>query len=281
MHLIETRDLCYSYNTTPALWHVNFRAERKQKIAVIGANGAGKSTLFQHFCGILNPTSGEILIKGEHITKKNLKEVRKTVGVVFQNSDDQIFSVTVEQDIAFGPTNLGLDAKTVKHRVSHAMDLLSISHLASRPPHQLSGGEKKRVAIAGVLAMEPSVLVLDEATAGLDSRGVRDLMAFLQRLPEELGITVIFATHHTDLVIELADIVYVLDKGEIAAVGTVCEIFSQFELLDRLDIDLPSIPLLHKKLQERGVVIPMAYHVDESLALLIQWNQMEQGRQQL
>ena len=278
MHLIEIRDLCYSYKTTPALWHVNFRADRKQKIAVIGANGAGKSTLFKHFCGILHPTSGEILIQGECITKKNLKEVRKTVGVVFQNSDDQIFSVTVEQDIAFGPTNLGLDTETVKHRVSHVMDLLSISHLASRPPHQLSGGEKKRVAIAGVLAMEPSVLVLDEATAGLDSRGVQDLMAFLQRLPEELGMTVIFATHHTDLVIELADMVYVLDKGRVAAVGSVAEIFSQFELLDRLGIDLPSIPLLHKKLQERGVPIPMAYRVDESLDLLTQWSHQKRGQ---
>ena len=280
MHLIETRDLCYSYKTTPALLNVNFRAERKQKIAVIGANGAGKSTLFKHFCGILHPTSGEILVRGEHITKKNLKEVRKTVGVVFQNSDDQIFSVTVEQDVAFGPTNLGLDAQTVKHRVSHALDLLSISHLASRPPHQLSGGEKKRVAIAGVLAMEPSVLVLDEATAGLDSKGVRDMMVFLQHLSEELGMTVIFATHHTDLIIEFADIVYVLDKGTVAAVGTVAEIFSQFELLDRLGIDLPSIPSLHKKLRERGVVIPMAYRVDESLDLLIQWNNPEQGRQE-
>ncbi|MDR2854640.1 MAG: ATP-binding cassette domain-containing protein [Methanomicrobiales archaeon] len=281
MHLIETRYLCYSYKTTPALWHVNFTAERKQKIAVIGANGAGKSTLFKHFCGILHPSSGEIRIRGELVTKKNLKEVRKTVGVVFQNPDDQIFSVTVEQDIAFGPTNLGLDTETVKHRVSHAMDLLSVSHLASRPPHQLSGGEKKRVAIAGVLAMEPSVLVLDEATAGLDPKGVRDLMAFLQRLPEEFGMTVIFATHHTDLVIELADIVYVLDNGTVAAVGSVTEIFSQFELLDRLGIDLPSIPLLHKRLQERGVPIPMAYSVDESLALLTQWNHQGGGQQEL
>ena len=281
MHLIETRDLCYSYQTTPALLNVNFIAERKQKIAIIGENGAGKSTLFKQFCGILYPTSGEVLVRGECITKKNLKEVRKTVGVVFQNVDDQIFSVTVEQDIAFGPTNLGLDAETVKHRVSDAMDLLSISHLASRPPHQLSGGEKKRVAIAGVLAMEPSVLVLDEATAGLDSRGVRDLVAFLQRLPEELGMTVIFATHHIDLVVELADIVYVLDKGTVAAVGSVAEIFSQFELLDRLGIDLPSIPLLHKKLQESGVVIPMAYCVGESLDLLIQWSHLKRGQQEL
>lgn len=268
MHLIETRDLCYSYKTAPALKHVNFVAERKQKIAIIGENGAGKSTLFKHFCGILYPTSGEILIKGEPITKKNLKEVRKTVGVVFQNSDDQIFSVTVEQDIAFGPTNLGLDEDTIKHRVTEVMELLSITHLASRPPHQLSGGEKKRVAIAGVLAMEPSVLVLDEATAGLDPKGVRDLMTFLQRLPEELGMTVIFATHHTDLVIELADIVYVMDKGAVVAASSVDEIFSQFELLDRLGFDLPAIPLLHKKLQERGIPVPLAYHVDESLDVL-------------
>ena len=270
MQLIETRDLCYSYKTTPALEHVNFIAKEKQKVAVIGANGAGKSTLFKHFCGILRQNSGEILVQGTPITTKNLKEVRKTIGVVFQNSDDQIFSVTVEQDIAFGPTNLGLDKETIEHRVSEVMDLLSISHLASRPPHQLSGGEKKRVAIAGVLAMEPSVLVLDEATAGLDPKGVRDLMAFLKRLPEELGMTVIFATHHMDLVMDLADIVYVMDKGKIAAVGSVAEIFSQFELLHNLHIELPPIPFLHKKLQERGISVPMAYSVDESLDLLTQ-----------
>ena len=169
MHLIETRDLCYVYpGKVTALDHINFIAPRNARIAVIGSNGAGKSTLFKHFNGIFKPTSGSVLVRGEPITKQNTKEIRKFVGIVFQNPDDQIFSPTVEQDVAFGPTNLGLDPETIHHRVHEALKVVGIEHLATRVPHHLSGGEKKRVAIAGVIAMEPEVLVLDEPTAGLD-----------------------------------------------------------------------------------------------------------------
>ena len=155
MHLIETRDLTHIYHGGGrALESVNFIAERESRIAVIGPNGAGKSTLFKHFNGILKPTSGEVLVRGEPITKENLREVRKFVGIVFQNPDDQIFSPTVEQDVAFGPTNLGLDETTVAHRVEVALHLLGIEELRDRVPHHLSGGEKKRVAIAGILAMK-------------------------------------------------------------------------------------------------------------------------------
>jgi cobalt/nickel transport system ATP-binding protein len=265
MHLIETRELTHTYNKTiDALNSVNFIAGRKQRIAIIGANGAGKSTLFKHFNGILKPTSGEILIRGEPITKSNIKEVRKFVGIVFQNSDDQVFSPTVEQDVAFGPTNLGLDEQTIAHRVSEALKLLDIEDLRDRPPHHLSGGEKKRVAIAGVLAMEPQVLVLDEPTAGLDPRGVTDLTAFVNRLPEEYGMTVIFSTHHVDLVSEIADYIYVMDRGQIVAKGTVEEIFMQQDLLSGLRLDVPLLPKLIKTLRERGIDIDMAYNYDDS-----------------
>ena len=196
MHLIETRNLTHVYRgDIPALGGVDFIAERKSRIAVIGPNGAGKSTLFKHLNGILKPTSGEVLVRGEPITRENIREVRKFVGIVFQNPDDQIFSPTVEQDVAFGPTNLGLDEATVAHRVGEALSLLGIEDLRERVPHHLSGGEKKRVAIAGILAMEPQVVVLDEPTAGLDPRGVADLVAFVNHLPEEYGMTVIFSTH--------------------------------------------------------------------------------------
>ena len=222
MHLIETRDLTHIYHGgVRALESVNFIAERKSRIAVIGPNGAGKSTLFKHFNGILKPTSGEVLVRGEPITKENLREVRKFVGIVFQNPDDQIFSPTVEQDVAFGPTNLGLDETTVAHRVEEALHLLGIEELRDRVPHHLSGGEKKRVAIAGILAMEPQVLVLDEPTAGLDPQGVSDLVEFINRLPNEYGMTVVFSTHHLDLVAEMADFVYVMDKGSVVGSGTV------------------------------------------------------------
>ena len=265
MHLIETRDLTHCYNDSiEALKGVNFIAGRKQRIALIGANGAGKSTLFKHFNGILKPTSGEVLVRGEQITKSNLKDIRKFVGIVFQNSDDQVFSPTVEQDIAFGPTNMGLDAATIEHRVSEVSRLLDIEYLRDRPPHHLSGGEKKRVAIAGVLAMEPQVLVLDEPTAGLDPKGVRDLTSFVNRLPEDYGMTVIFSTHQTELVTEIADYIYVMDRGRIAAQGTIDEIFVQQDLLTSLRLEVPILPRLIKSLQDKGIDIEMAFDCESA-----------------
>lgn len=264
MHILETRNLTFAYpGRPPALKGVNFRAGRKERIAVIGANGAGKSTLFKHLNGILKPTSGEVLVHGEPVTKANLREVRKTIGIVFQNPDDQVFSPTVEQDIAFGPTNLGLDEETVHHRVESAMRLLTLEDLRTRPPHQLSGGEKKRVAIAGILAMEPQVLVLDEPTAGLDPRGVADLIGFVNTLPERFGMTVIFSTHHLDLIPELADYVYVMDRGEIAAQGTVPAIFSQPDLLAHTRLDLPVLQRLMRSLREAGVPLGEGYTYEE------------------
>lgn len=265
MHLLEARDLTHIYRgDVHALEGVSFVAERKSRIAVIGPNGAGKSTLFKHFNGILKPTSGEVLIKGEPITKENVREVRKFVGIVFQNPDDQIFSPTVEQDVAFGPINLGLDETTVAHRVEEALHLLGIEGLRERVPHHLSGGEKKRVAIAGILAMEPQVLVLDEPTAGLDPRGVADLVRFVNRLPEEYGMTVVFSTHHLDLVAEMADYIYVMDKGMIVGSGTVGEVFTRPELLTQTRLDVPPIPKLIRSLRENGVAIDMAYTYEDA-----------------
>lgn len=260
MHLIETRDLNYVYpGNVTALDHINFIAPRNARIAVIGSNGAGKSTLFKHFNGIFKPTSGSVLIRGEPITKQNQKEIRKFVGIVFQNPDDQIFSPTVEQDVAFGPTNLGLDAETIEHRVHEALRIVGIEHLAHRVPHHLSGGEKKRVAIAGVIAMEPEVLVLDEPTAGLDPRGVADLSTFINSLSAKYGMTVIFSTHDVALVPEVADYIYVMDHGRIVATGTPHEIFVQPDMLRSVRLDVPMLPRLLKSLQDHGVDVSMAY----------------------
>ncbi len=270
MHLIETRELCYVYpGNVTALDHINFIAPRNARIAVIGSNGAGKSTLFKHFNGIFTPTSGSILVRGEPITRQNSREIRKFVGIVFQNPDDQIFSPTVEQDIAFGPTNLGLDAETIHHRVHEALRVVGIEHLASRVPHHLSGGEKKRVAIAGVIAMEPEVLVLDEPNAGLDPRGVADLNRFINSLSEKYGMTVIFSTHDVALVPEVADFIYVMDKGCIVASGTVDEIFVQPEMLKSVRLDVPVLPKLLNSLKENGVEVSMAYtYADTEESLL-------------
>jgi cobalt/nickel transport system ATP-binding protein len=264
MHLIETRDLCYTYRGgVSALHNVNFIAPRKARIAVIGSNGAGKSTLFKHFNGIFKPTSGSVLVQGEPITKENIHNIRKFVGIVFQNPDDQIFSPTVGQDVAFGPTNLGLDEKTVQHRVEEALRIVGIEHLAERVPHHLSGGEKKRVAIAGVVAMEPQVLVLDEPTAGLDPQGVHDFNDFCNSLSSKYGLTVIFSTHDVSLVPEIADYVYVMNKGSIVAAGTIEEIFVQMEMLQSVRLDVPVLPKLIRSLQTHGVDINMGYTYEE------------------
>jgi cobalt/nickel transport system ATP-binding protein len=270
MHLIETRDLTYVYpGNVKGLDRVNFIAPRNARIAVIGANGAGKSTLFKHFNGIFRPTSGSVLIHGEPITRENLREVRKFVGVVFQNPDDQIISPTVEQDVAFGPTNLGLDEDIVRHRVTEALAVVGIEHLRERVPHHLSGGEKKRVAIAGVIAMEPQVLVLDEPTAGLDPQGVRDLVDFINSLSRTYGMTVIFSTHDVSLVPEVADYIYVMHKGQIAAQGTTEEIFLRDDLLSSVRLDVPVLPKLIRSLREKGVEVSMAYTYAEAERALL------------
>ena len=265
MHLIETRDLTYVYpGKVTGLEGVNFIAGRNSRIAVIGANGAGKSTLFKHFNGIFRASSGTVLIHGEPVTNANIREVRKFVGLVFQNADDQIFSPTVEQDVAFGPLNLGLDPETVHHRVDEALAMVGIEHLRERVPHHLSGGEKKRVAIAGVIAMEPQVLVLDEPTAGLDPQGIKDLIAVVDTLAERYGITVIFSTHEVSLVPEVADQLYVMHKGKIVAQGTVNEVFCDPDLLTSVRLDVPVIPKLIRSLQDEGIPLSMAYSLDEA-----------------
>ncbi len=270
MHLIETRDLTYTYpGKVTALHGINFCAPRNSRIAVIGSNGAGKSTLFKCFNGIFRPSSGSVLIRGEPITKANIREVRKFVGIVFQNADDQIFSPTVEQDVAFGPTNLGLDEETIHHRVEEALKLVGIEDLAHRVPHHLSGGEKKRVAIAGIIAMEPEVLVLDEPTAGLDPQGVHDLIAFINSLSRQYGMTVIFSTHDVSLVCEVADYIYVMNKGRFVAEGKIDEIFMQPELLKSVRLDVPVLPKMLGSLRKSGVPVPMAYNYEDAKRALI------------
>ncbi len=270
MHLIETRDLVYTYpGNVTALHSLNFVAPRNARIAVIGSNGAGKSTLFRCFNGIFRPTSGEVLIRGEPVTNHNIREVRKFVGIVFQNADDQIFSPTVEQDVAFGPTNLGLDEETIHHRVHEALKIVGIEDLAHRVPHHLSGGEKKRVAIAGIIAMEPEVLVLDEPTAGLDPKGVHDLVEFINSLSEKFWMTVIFSTHDVSMVPEVADYIYVMHKGRFVAKGSVEEIFLQPDLLRSVRLDVPVLPKLISSLNAQGVPVPMAYKFEDAERALV------------
>jgi cobalt/nickel transport system ATP-binding protein len=264
MNILETQAIKYKYRGgIIALHDVSVQVPRNGCVALLGSNGAGKSTLMKHFNGILTPVSGTVLVDGEVVTKENLRTVRQKIGMVFQNPDDQIFAPTVREDIAFGPTNLGLPHDIIEQRVQQSLDLLEITGLADRPPHQLSGGEKKRVAIAGILAMDPEILVLDEPTSGLDPAGIRELVHLLRRLVHTKKISLMFSTHHVDLVPELAKYVYVMHAGRVIGEGTIEEIFENISLLDQARLDVPILTRLVTSLQSRGVSIRTGYRFED------------------
>lgn len=253
--IIELKDISYFYasSKTKALDSVSLKIYPGEKIAILGANGAGKSTLFRHLNGILRPSSGQVLINGQEITRKNIKQVRQTVGMVFQNPDDQILAPTVEQDVAFGPMNMGLPEEEVERRVAEALELVHMSGFEERSPHHLSGGQKKLVAIAGILAMRPKVVVLDEPTAGLDPLTASQVINMIEEMNLQLGITVILSTHDVDIVPSFAERVYVIHDGRIGAEGTPEEIFSKCDLLRNAHLRMPRIAEVFRLLQESGV----------------------------
>ena len=235
-HIVEVKGLKHVYpDGTAALRNVSFRITHGESVAIIGANGAGKSTLLLHLNGCLAPTSGEIRIGDFPLTKATLPEIRRTVGMVFQDPDDQLFMPTVYDDVAFGPFNLGLPSEEVKQRVMAALDEVGAAHLVDKPPYHLSGGEKKRVAIATVLSMSPEILVMDEPTSGLDPCARRQLMALLK----EFGHTKIFTSHDLDMVLELCDRTIVLHEGEIRADGRTTDIFTDDQLLADCRLEKP------------------------------------------
>ena len=252
MSMLEVKDLKYSYNNDyQALKGVSLKVERGEMIALLGKNGAGKSTLFLHLNGIYQPDEGKVFIDGEELKydKKSLLKFRQKVGIVFQNPDDQIFAPTVEEDVAFGPLNLGLSMEEVQDRVTEALERVGMSGFEKTAPHHLSGGQKKRVAIAGILAMKPEIMVLDEPTAGLDPQGVEDLSKLLDELNEE-GITIIISTHEVDLVPNYANRVFVLVDGLLIGEGTPKEIFAQPEILEKANLKVPIVTDLFQQLEE-------------------------------
>jgi cobalt/nickel transport system ATP-binding protein len=254
VNMLEVKDLKYSYNSDyQALKGVSLKVERGEMIALLGKNGAGKSTLFLNLNGIYKPDSGKVFIDGEELKydKKSLLKFRQKVGIVFQNPDDQIFAPTVEEDVAFGPLNLGLAMEDVQDRVEEALARVGMTGYEKTAPHHLSGGQKKRVAIAGILAMKPEIMVLDEPTAGLDPQGVVDLSKLLNELNDE-GITIIISTHEVDLVPDYADRVFVLVDGLLIGEGTPKEIFAQPEILEQANLKVPIVTELFQKLEEEG-----------------------------
>ena len=235
-HLVEAENLRHVYpDGTVALRDISFRITHGESVAVIGANGAGKSTLLLHLNGYLAPTSGMVRVGDLSFTKKTLPEIRRRVGMVFQDPDDQLFMPTVYEDVAFGPVNLGLSAGEVEARVREALERVGAAHLRERPPYRLSGGEKKRVAIATVLSMAPDILVMDEPTNGLDPLARRRLIGLLA----DFRHTKIFTSHDLDMVLEPCGRTIVLHDGEVRADGPTREIFRNDALLAGCSLERP------------------------------------------
>ena len=235
-HLVEVKDLHYRYpDGTSALRGVSFRITHGEAVAIIGANGAGKSTLLLQLNGCLLPQAGTVRIGDLPLNRKTLPHVRRTVGMVFQDPDDQLFMPLVHDDVAFGPLNLGLPAEEVEERVESALATVGASHLKDRPPYRLSGGEKRAVAIASVLSMSPSILVMDEPTAALDPKTRRHLIQLLKTFNH----TLIIATHDLDLVLDLCSRAIVFKEGLIVADGPTLEILQNQELLNSSSLEKP------------------------------------------
>ena len=256
MNVIETQDIVYEYpDGTKALENVNFKVDEGKIVALLGPNGAGKSTLFLHFNGILKPSSGKILFNGSPVdyNKKNLMKLRQNVGIVFQNPDDQLFAPTVMEDVAFGPMNMGLSREEVEKRVKDALKRVGMDGFEKKPPHHLSGGQKKRVTIAGILAMDPKIMVLDEPTSGLDPRGASQIMRLLYELNKD-GMTIIISTHDVDLVPLYASTVYIISHGNIIKEGNPQTVFSDVETIRTANLRLPRIAHLMEILNKEDHV---------------------------
>jgi len=235
---ITITNLIYTYGDgTQALRNINFTIAAGERVALVGANGSGKSTLLLHLNGILLPQTGQITIGESILEPQNLEKVRNFVGLVFQNPDDQLFMPTVWEDIAFGPMNQGVQEKDLLHRCHHCLHAVGLdpSDYLHRSPEHLSGGEKQRVAIAGVLAMQPQIMVFDEPTAHLDPRSRRQLIQLLQHLP----ITQLIATHDLDLALEVCDRTLVLNQGQLVRQGTTHQILSDQAFLQQHHLELP------------------------------------------
>lgn len=254
MNIIETKNLSFSYSDEKkALDHVNISIPKGKITAVLGGNGAGKSTLFLNLNGVLTPEDGEVFFDGKRVKydKKGIVEIRRRVGIVFQDPNDQLFSSSVRKDISFGAMNMGLDKEEVKRRVEQVIVQTGIGEYVDRPTHALSFGQKKRVAIAGVLVMKPDVIILDEPTAGLDPAGVSEILQLLTSIKEETGVTVILATHEIDVVPIYCDYAYVMDHGKIVLKGSIKELLLKPGQLRAYSLRLPRIAHLMEILKNK------------------------------
>lgn len=260
--MIETKDLTFAYpaeegkEPRAALKDVNVSIERGSFVVVLGHNGSGKSTLAKHMNAVLLPSGGAVYVEGMDTRDEAcLLEIRRRVGMVFQNPDNQIIGQIVEEDVGFGPENLGVQTEEIWARVEESLKAVGMYEFRKKSPNRLSGGQKQRVSIAGVLAMHPKCIILDEPTAMLDPNGRKEVIRAVRALNDVEGITVILITHYMEEVIH-ADHVYVMDKGSVKMQGTPKEIFSQVEKLKELRLSVPQVTLLSYELKKAGVPLP-------------------------
>ena len=261
--MIRVEHLAYTYpgvDDTPGVavfQDMNLSIEAGTFVAILGSNGCGKSTLAKHFNSILLPTGGKVWVCGlDTADEEQLMAVRRSVGMVFQNPDNQIVANVVEEDVAFGPENLGVASPEIRRRVDQALKQVGMSQYALHAPHLLSGGQKQRIAIAGVIAMQPKCIVLDEPTAMLDPRGRKEVVDTISRLNKEKGITVVLITHHMDEAAQ-ADRVVVLHKGKVKADGNPKDVFTQVELLHSIGLAAPETVELCWELNKQGFHLPL------------------------
>lgn len=275
MAIIETRDLVFDYirrdeegnveGITTAVDNVSLSVKQGDFIAILGHNGSGKSTLAKHFNAILYPTEGTVFVDGmDTRDDEKLWDVRREAGMVFQNPDNQIIGQIVEEDVGFGPENLGVPTEEIWQRVEESLKAVGMYEFRKYAPGKLSGGQKQRVSIAGVIAMHPKCIVLDEPTAMLDPLGRKEVIRAVRELNDVEGITVILITHYMEEIIH-ADKVFVMDKGKIALQGTPREIFSKVEKLKELRLDVPQVTMLAHELREKGMDIPEGILTKEEL----------------
>jgi energy-coupling factor transport system ATP-binding protein len=263
MSFIHVENVTFRYGTDDplslkeALSGVSLAVEKGEFVALLGHNGCGKSTLAKHFNAMLLPTSGKVFVAGMNTTEEALKyEIRRRVGLVLQNPDNQLVASIVEEDVAFGPENLGVPPKEIRQRVDDALKAVEMYDYRLAAPYKLSGGQKQRVAIAGIIAMQPECIVLDEPTAMLDPRGRTEVLDTIHKLNRELGITIVLITHYMDEAVT-ADRVVVMDSGRILTEGTPKEVFSKVELLKQHHLDVPQATELCYRLRACGCQVPL------------------------
>ena len=275
---IEVRNLSHTYSVgTPfqhdAVKHLNFTVERGEFLGIIGHTGSGKSTLIQHLNGLLKPTEGDVLLDGESIWKDKLttRAARFRVGLVFQYPEYQLFEDTVFQDIAFGPKNMGLKEDEIRQRVLRAADFAGVDRsVLDKSPFDLSGGQKRRVAIAGVIAMEPEVVIFDEPTAGLDPAGCASLLENIRAYRQATGATILMVSHSMDDVARLADRLLVLNEGQVEMLGKPSEIFTRAQRRREIGLNVPQVTTLFLRLKELGAPVdPATYTVEDALEQLL------------